>query len=113
MRELALSYGVYASFMPTEISSHEFLRTALSRLLAEKHFDEESLITVLAGNFGSTYGASYVEISTARNLLELVCRDDSQSLIGSRKLEGNTVVIELVVARTTVVTTVTLYMVLL
>ena len=70
MRELALSYGVYASFMPTDISSHEFLRTALNRLLAEKHFDEESLITVLAGNFGSAYGASYVEISTARNLLE-------------------------------------------
>ena len=70
MRELALSYGVYASFMPPEISSHEFLRTALSELLAKKYFDMESLITVLAGNFGSAYGASYVEISTAGNLLE-------------------------------------------
>jgi len=70
MRELALSYGVHASFMPTDISSHEFLRTALNRLLAEKHVDQDSLITVLAGNFGSAYGASYVEISTARNLLE-------------------------------------------
>ncbi len=70
MRELALSYGVHATFMPTDLSSHEFLRTALTRLLAAKHVDEESLITVLAGNFGSAYGASYVEISTVRNLLE-------------------------------------------
>lgn len=70
MRELALSYGVYASYMPTDISSHEFLHTALTRLLSEKHFDEDSLVTVLAGNFGSAYGASYVEISTARNLLQ-------------------------------------------
>lgn len=70
MRELALSYGVQAAFMPTDLSSHEFLRTAITRLLAENHFSEESLITVLAGNFGSAYGASYVEISTVRNLLD-------------------------------------------
>jgi pyruvate kinase len=70
MRELALSYGVYSSYMPSDISSHEFLHTALTRLLAEKFFEEDSLVTVLAGNFGSAYGASYVEISTVRNLLQ-------------------------------------------
>lgn len=70
MRELALSYGVHATSMPPDLSSHEFLRTALTRLLAEKLLNEESLIAVLAGNFGSAYGASYVEISTVRNLLE-------------------------------------------
>lgn len=69
MRELALSFGVYASFMETDLSTHEFLKTALSRLLEEKHFSEDDLITVLAGNFGSDAGASYVEISTAKNLL--------------------------------------------
>ncbi len=70
MRELALSYGVYADYMESDLSSHEFLRTALTRLLKEKYFDEDSLITVLAGNFGSDFGASYIEISTARNLLK-------------------------------------------
>ncbi len=70
MRELALSYGVYASYMPPDVTSHEFLHTALTRLLAEGRFDEDSLVTVLAGNFGSAFGASYVEISTARNLLQ-------------------------------------------
>jgi pyruvate kinase len=69
MRELALSFGVHASFMQTDLSSHEFLRAALSQLLKQRYLDEESLITVLAGNFGSAYGASYVEISTVKNLL--------------------------------------------
>lgn len=70
MRELALSYGVSANYMQPDLTSHEFLQTALTRLLKEDWFDENSLITVLAGNFGSSFGASYVEISTAENLLK-------------------------------------------
>lgn len=70
MRELALSYGVYANYMESDLTSHEFLRTALTRLLQEKYIEEDSLITVLAGNFGSDNGASYIEISSARNLLK-------------------------------------------
>lgn len=69
MRELALSFGVYANYMPSDLSSHVFLRTALTQLLDERYFGEEDLITVLAGNFGSDNGASYVEISSAKNLL--------------------------------------------
>ena len=38
----------------------------------EKTFKKDSLITVLAGNFGSDNGASYVEISTAKNLLKRI-----------------------------------------
>ncbi len=70
MRELALSYGVQANYMEPDLTSHLFLRTALTCLLKEKEFTENCLITVLAGNFGSDYGASYVEISTAKNLLK-------------------------------------------
>lgn len=70
MRELALSYGVQANYMERDLTSHLFLRTALTCLLKEKEFTENCLITVLAGNFGSDYGASYVEISTAKNLLK-------------------------------------------
>ena len=69
MRELALSFGVHASYMTPDLSTHEFLSNAVNRLLEEKHINEDDLITVLAGNFGSDAGASYVEISTARNLL--------------------------------------------
>jgi len=70
MRELALSFGVQASFMERDLTSHQFLRTALNRLLENDFLTEESLITVLAGNFGSDNGASYVEISTVKNLLK-------------------------------------------
>jgi pyruvate kinase len=70
MRELALSFGVRSYYMKPDLTSHEFLDAALSRLLSENRFDEDSLITVLAGNFGSNNGASYVEISTAKNLLK-------------------------------------------
>ena len=70
MRELALSFGVRAYYMKRDLSSHEFLSSALNQLLAEDRFKEDSLITVLAGNFGVDNGASYVEISTAKNLLK-------------------------------------------
>ncbi len=70
MRELALSYGVKANYMEPDLTTHQFLQRALPPLLEEKEFTEDSLITVLAGNFGSDYGASYVEISTAKNLLK-------------------------------------------
>ncbi|MDA3898647.1 MAG: pyruvate kinase [Desulfobacteraceae bacterium] len=72
MRELAVSFGVRAYYMKPDLTSHEFLETALTRLLSEDRFKEDSLITVLAGNFGSDNGASYVEISTAKNLLKRI-----------------------------------------
>jgi len=70
MRQLALSYGVVAHYIPQDLTSHQFLRTALTRLTAEGFFSEECLITVLAGHFGSEHGASYIEISSARNMLK-------------------------------------------
>jgi pyruvate kinase len=70
MRELALSYGVRANYMERDLTSHLFLQNALTLLLEEKEFTENCLITVLSGNFGSDYGASYVEVSTAKNLLK-------------------------------------------
>jgi pyruvate kinase len=68
VRQLALSYGVVAHYTPYE-ASHEFLHAALPHLVAEGYFQEESLITVLAGHFGHACGASYIEISTAKNML--------------------------------------------
>ncbi len=70
MRELALSFGIHAYYMRRDLTSHEFLKTALTHLLSENRFKKDDLITVLAGNFGSNTGASYVEISTAKNLLK-------------------------------------------
>ena len=69
VRRLALSYGVVAHYIPQDLTSHQFLHTALTRLIGQGYFSEESLITILAGHFGSECGASYIEISSARNML--------------------------------------------
>jgi len=69
MRELALSFGVHGSYMKLNQTTNEFLHEALTRLLAKNAISEEALLVVLAGNFGAATGASFVEISTAKNLL--------------------------------------------
>lgn len=70
MRQLALSYGVYAEFVPLDITSSDPLKNSICRLIAEKHFADDDLIIVLAGSFGIHQGASYIEIACARDLKE-------------------------------------------
>lgn len=69
MREMALSYGVIASYMNPQETSHEFLLEALTNLLNEQTLNKEDLIVVVAGNFGRGFGASYTEIGTIENLM--------------------------------------------
>ncbi|MEA1969011.1 MAG: pyruvate kinase [Thermodesulfobacteriota bacterium] len=68
MRELALSFGVIASFIthPKKYSTQP-IREAVSRLVKQQQFSKDALITVLAGHFGEKHGASYIEISTAES----------------------------------------------
>ncbi len=70
MRELALTYGVVADYMDVELSKKEFIRATLTRLLDRNEIAEGDLIVVLAGNFGKKAGPSFVEISTANNMLQ-------------------------------------------
>jgi len=65
VRQLALSFGVFADYMPMDITSAQPLKESICRLLKEKQFRDEDLIIVLAGSFGVKHGASYIEISTA------------------------------------------------
>ncbi len=68
MRQLSLSYGVYADYSVMDITSSEPLKKSICRLIDDKHFEDEDLIIILAGSFGAQHGASYIEISTAANL---------------------------------------------
>ncbi|THB76373.1 MAG: pyruvate kinase [Desulfobacteraceae bacterium] len=70
MRQLALSFGVYADYIVPDITSVEPLRKSICRLIEENQFSEDTLIIVLAGHFGAKQGASFIEISTAANLME-------------------------------------------
>jgi pyruvate kinase len=69
MRELALIYGVYADFIMVETSKKEFIQHTLKRLIDKEAITEEDLVVVLAGNFGKKVGPSFVEVSTASNLM--------------------------------------------
>ncbi len=67
--EMALSYGVFANYMKPKDTSHEFLREALTKLLDKNTFKENDTIVVIAGNFGRSFGASYIEVGTINNLI--------------------------------------------
>ncbi len=70
MRELALNYGVFSDHMDVETSKKTFIRTTLTRLVSQQEIGLEDLIVVLAGNFGKKAGPSFIEISTAGNMLQ-------------------------------------------
>lgn len=69
MRELSLSYGVIAEYMPARDTTDEFLCEALIRLQKQAKITEENLILVIAGNFGTKNGASFIEVSEMGMLL--------------------------------------------
>ncbi len=69
VRELALSYGVNAHYMEVSETSVEFVQQAVNSLVRDGVVKNNSLLVVIAGNFGSSAGASYVEIGTVANLL--------------------------------------------
>ncbi len=65
MRQLSLSFGVYADYIPINSSSMDTLKKSICRLIDEKKLNEDSLIIVLAGSFGPAHGASFIEIASA------------------------------------------------
>jgi pyruvate kinase len=71
VRELALSFGVYADFIP-EGKTHNFIIHALNTLQNRKLLEKSDKVVVLGGNFEWTQSASFIEISTVGNMLELL-----------------------------------------
>ncbi|MDT8379846.1 MAG: pyruvate kinase [Desulfotignum sp.] len=65
MRQLSLSFGVSADYIPMHAGSLESLKLSICRLLEEKKLADDSLIIVLAGSFGPAHGASFIEIASA------------------------------------------------
>lgn len=66
-RQLSLSYGVYAEYIPKDLTENQPLRLSVCRLVTEDRFKNSDLIVILAGSFGPKQGASYIEISSAEN----------------------------------------------
>jgi len=69
VRELALSFGVFAEYIEETKSSYEFVHKALSHCLKNNMLSMDDLVVVIAGNYGSNFGASFIEISPVEKLL--------------------------------------------
>jgi pyruvate kinase len=69
-RQLALSYGVEAYTMDISASRDCFLKNTVEFLVNEKMIALTDKVVVVAGSFGVSNGASFMEISTAQNLME-------------------------------------------
>jgi len=68
-RELQLSYGVEPLELPLYPSRDEFITHAVQKLLQKGKITNDDVILVLAGSFGSTNGASFIEICQVKNIL--------------------------------------------
>lgn len=72
MRELALSYGVYAAYQERRESVDEFIHIALKKLTKSHSLRDDDLVVVLAGNFSGGAGFSFIEIGTVHYLKDRV-----------------------------------------
>ncbi len=69
MRELALSYGVYAYSMDPTQSKDEFIKSSIRTLLNDNKFSKEDVIGVVGGSFGPSAGATFMEICPAGHMV--------------------------------------------
>ncbi len=67
-RELALSFGVYAEYCESHAST-DFRVASLKKLMEAGILSEKDKVVLLGGNFGTSHGASFIEISTVDNLI--------------------------------------------
>lgn len=70
MRRLSLSYGVHVNYIESTKSHTSFIKLALNNLIHKKTFQKDSVVVVVAGNFGRSTGVSYMEIATVNNMLD-------------------------------------------
>jgi pyruvate kinase len=70
MRQLALTYGVKAFMMEMDNSRDNFLRRTIKFLIKQKMLTYSDNVVVIGGSFGTANGESFMEISTAQNLLD-------------------------------------------
>lgn len=68
MRQLSLSYGVYAIHREPDVNHDSFLLGILYFLEDRKWLNKEDMVVALGGSFGAAKGASFMEIGNVLNL---------------------------------------------
>ncbi|MDR1678620.1 MAG: pyruvate kinase [Prevotellaceae bacterium] len=69
MRELALSYGVFASYQAERADSREYLLDAMSDLRKQGKISDDDYISYLSGSFGAGNGTTFLEINQVKKIL--------------------------------------------
>ncbi len=70
MRQLAIVYGATASHMPVRHTGVEtFITTSLNHLMDDGLLKVDDTVLILAGHFGPSTGASFIEIATVQNMI--------------------------------------------
>ena len=72
MRELALSYGVHASYQEKKNTIDEFIHIALRNLTETHDLKGDDIVVVLAGNFSGGSGFSFIEVGSVNYLKDRV-----------------------------------------
>lgn len=67
-RELALSYGVFASQIVSKKNKHKLIETSLLDLVEKKLITEEDTVVYVGGNFGVGGGTSFIEIASVERM---------------------------------------------
>ena len=67
-RELALSYGVFASEIKSKKNKHKLIETALLDLVEKNLITEKDTVVYVGGNFGVGGGTSFIEIASVERM---------------------------------------------
>lgn len=70
VRQLALSFGAFATYTEKTSDSQDFIHRALTGHLKNKSLGPEDLVVVIAGNFGERFGKSFIEIGPVKLFLQ-------------------------------------------
>ncbi|MBN2634857.1 MAG: pyruvate kinase [Prolixibacteraceae bacterium] len=72
VRELALSFGIFPSYLPMKKNKMQIQKAAVLSLLEDKEIKDEDLLIYVGGRFGDEAGASFIEVSTAKNIFSKI-----------------------------------------
>jgi pyruvate kinase len=64
MRELSLSYGVFASTIERVQNTDQMISSAIESLVEDRHLADDDLVVILAPTHGSKTGANFIEIAS-------------------------------------------------
>jgi pyruvate kinase len=68
-RELALSYGVFASEIVVKKNKYKLVETSLIDLIENGHITERDTVVYVGGNFGVGGGTSFIEIASVEQMM--------------------------------------------